>query len=135
MTITSINYTKTYNLGSYQSEKIGIEISINEGENAMQALDEAKKLAQEFHEKNNPLPFVSGETIITPASEEPLPEIKVDKKTQKEQQLQNWINLINEATTIPKPLGLMGYETVCKNNPILKEAFDKKLKLLQDATS
>ena len=52
MNITSINYTKTYNLGSYQSEKIGVEISINEGENAMEALDTVKKLCQEFHEKD-----------------------------------------------------------------------------------
>lgn len=132
MNITSINYTKTYNLGSYQSEKIGVEISINEGENAMEALDTAKKLCQEFHDKNNPEPFVSGETIIQPASTEPIPEIKVDKKTAKEQQEQNLIDAINSCTELKV---LESYRLIAKSNEKLQTAYDNKLKQLQDATN
>ena len=132
MTITTVSYQKTYNLGNYSSERIGVEVSINEGENAMEALDTAKKLCQEFHEKNNPEPFVSGETIIQPASTEPIPEIKVDKRTAKERQIQNYINLINASTEIEKPMGIKGYEAIAQSNPQLKEAYDNKLKQLQN---
>ena len=132
MNITSINYTKTYNLGSYQSEKIGVEISINEGENAMEALDTAKKLCQEFHEKNNPEPFVSGETIIQPASTEPIPEIKVDKKTAKEQQEQKLIDDINSCTELKV---LESYRLIAKSNKKLQTTYDYRLKLIQDANN
>ena len=132
MNITSVNYTKTYNLGSYQSEKIGVEISINEGENAMEALDTAKKLCQEFHEKNNPEPFVSGETIIQPALTEPIPEIKIDKKTAKEQQEQKLIDDINSCTELKV---LESYRLIAKSNEKLQTAYDNKLKQLQDATN
>ena len=52
MQITTVNYTRTFNLGNYSSEKIGVELSINEGESANQALDVARDLVEQYHAEN-----------------------------------------------------------------------------------
>ena len=52
MHIQTINYTRTFNLGNYSSEKIGVEFAINKGESANEALDHARNLVEEYHEKN-----------------------------------------------------------------------------------
>ena len=39
MHIQTINYTRTFNLGNYSSEKIGVEFALNPGESADKALD------------------------------------------------------------------------------------------------
>lgn len=52
MHIQTVSYTRTFNLGNYSSEKIGVEFSINQGESANQALDHARTLVEEYHSKN-----------------------------------------------------------------------------------
>jgi len=54
MHIKSVAYTFTFNIGSYQSEKIGVEVELNAGESANDALETARNLVNEFHEKNFP---------------------------------------------------------------------------------
>lgn len=132
MTITSISYQKTYNLGNYSSERIGVEVSINEGENAMEALDTAKNLCQEFHEKNNPEPPQS--TVVSIPLEEiaSIQAPKPDKKTAKEQQEQRLIDDINSCQEIKV---LESYRLIAKTNENLQTAYDNKLKQLQDANS
>lgn len=52
MHIQTINYTRTFNLGNYSSEKIGVEFSLNQGESATKALDIARDLVEEYHKQN-----------------------------------------------------------------------------------
>ena len=52
MHIQTINYTRTFNLGNYSSEKIGVEFSLNQGESANKALDIARDLVEEYHKQN-----------------------------------------------------------------------------------
>jgi hypothetical protein len=52
MHIQTVNYTRTFNLGNYSSEKIGVEFSLNEGESASEALDYARELVEEYHAEN-----------------------------------------------------------------------------------
>jgi len=52
MHIQTVNYTRTFNLGNYSSEKIGVEFSLNEGESATKALDYARELVEEYHAEN-----------------------------------------------------------------------------------
>ena len=49
MHIQVINYQRTFNLGNYASEKIGVEVAINAGEDAKEALETAKSLVEEYH--------------------------------------------------------------------------------------
>lgn len=52
MHIQTINYSRTFNLGSYSSEKIGVELAINQGESANKALDIARELVEDYHKQN-----------------------------------------------------------------------------------
>lgn len=49
MEITQISYHKTFNLGNYSNEKIGIDIKIAPGEDPMEAFAEAKKQVEKSH--------------------------------------------------------------------------------------
>lgn len=49
MKATKVNYEKTFNLGNYQNEVIGIEIEIEKGETAQQAIEMAKKFVEHMH--------------------------------------------------------------------------------------
>ena len=46
MKATKVNYEKTFNLGNYQNEVIGIEIEIEENETAQQAFEMAKRFVE-----------------------------------------------------------------------------------------
>ena len=52
MHIQTINYTRTFNLGNYSSEKIGVEFALNQGESANKALDVARELVEQYHAEN-----------------------------------------------------------------------------------
>jgi hypothetical protein len=54
MHFSKVIYQKTFNLGNYQSEKIGVEMEINQGEPASKALDICKQLVEEYHIQNLP---------------------------------------------------------------------------------
>lgn len=53
MAITSITYSKTFPTAPFSNEKIGVEMSVDEGQDAKFILDEARKLVHEFHFENN----------------------------------------------------------------------------------
>jgi len=54
MKITTVNYQKTFNLGNYCSEKIGMDIQLDEGDTPELALDIAKTIVHGWHKQNNP---------------------------------------------------------------------------------
>ena len=54
MRITEITYHRTFNLGNFNSERIGVKVDINEGESASEALETAKQLVEETHKNNYP---------------------------------------------------------------------------------
>ena len=54
MKITEITYNRTFNLGNYNSERIGVKFDINDGESASEALELAKQLVEETHKNNYP---------------------------------------------------------------------------------
>lgn len=49
MKATKVIYEKTFNLGNYQNEVIGIEIELAEGEKASGAMDMAKRFVEAKH--------------------------------------------------------------------------------------
>ena len=53
MNIERISYQKTFNLGYYSSERIGADVLINPGEDAMQGIELARQLVTENFKKNN----------------------------------------------------------------------------------
>lgn len=49
MQVQTIEYHKVYNLGNYSNEKIGVTISLQPGENPVDAFAEAKKIVEKSH--------------------------------------------------------------------------------------
>ena len=127
MHIQTVSYTKTFNLGNYSSEKIGVEFSLNQGESANEALDHARTLVEEYHSKNvarlkelseflgidpDTYPFTGEETIPTQS-----------KKTLAEKTKE----FIDSCKTKQE---LKAWELMSKSNPELLEYYNNKLKTL-----
>lgn len=49
MKVTSIKYQKTFNLGNYSNEVIGMEAGVEEGEGLLQAVIELRKAVEHAH--------------------------------------------------------------------------------------
>jgi hypothetical protein len=107
MHIQTVNYQKTFNLGNYSSEKIGVEIVLNAGEDAKKALDTAKELVEEYHKENFKEVNQEPEEIVSP-----------------EKELDNTIDFINSCKTEGE---LREVYLMCQKNPVLKSYYDLKI--------
>lgn len=56
MKITTVSYHKVFNLGNYSNEKIGIDITLGDGDNPLDAFAEAKKQVEKSHQFFQDLP-------------------------------------------------------------------------------
>ena len=120
MHIQTINYTRTFNLGNYSSEKIGVEFAINQGESATKALDIAKELVEEYHKKN-----VEQLKDLGYFHDEQVPDVIIP--TQSKQTLaEKTIEFINACKT---KHDLKAWELMAKSNPEVLEIYNAKLKL------
>jgi len=54
MNIISVNYNRTYAIGPFLNEKIGVEATIEEGDNPIEVLKSLKELADNFNKIANP---------------------------------------------------------------------------------
>jgi len=123
MHIEKVNYQKTFNLGNYTSEKIGIELVLHQGESADKALDIAKELVEEYHKRHL--------VTISPDYEH-LVEYPVSNviKTQSPQTLaEKTKQFIDECKTIED---LRAWELMSKNSSELKEYYNNKLLKLKN---
>ncbi len=128
MNITSVSYVKLFPLGMYINEKIGVEVSLEAGEDAMLALDTARNLVHEYHEKNNPIPF-AGVTAI--ADNPTIPNVQVDKepptKLTKEEKQKKYIT---DTTTIEGADGLKSFALLVSKNKHLEETYNAHMEFL-----
>jgi hypothetical protein len=120
MHIQTINYTRTFNLGNYSSEKIGVEFALNEGESATKALDYARELVEEYH-KQNVIKLKDLNEFYQEIPDEIIPT--QSKKTLAEKTAE----FINACKTRDE---LRAWELMAKNNPDLMEIYNAKLKSL-----
>lgn len=126
MQITTVNYTRTFNLGNYSSEKIGVELSINEGESANQALDVARDLVEQYHSENiKRLSKIREFLGVSDSYQEEINEIipTQSKKTLAEKTKE----FINACKTKEE---LKAWELMSKSNPELIKHYNNKLKSL-----
>ncbi len=65
MEILSVTYSKVFNLGNFENEKIGVEIVMGEGDNLNDIMERARKYVHHQHELQNSLATISNlEQII-----------------------------------------------------------------------
>lgn len=118
MHIEKVNYQKTYNLGNYTSEKIGVELVLHQGESADKALDIAKELVEEYHKRHLLTIFPDYEHLV----EYPVSNVI---KTQSPQTLaQKTKQFIDECKTVED---LKAWELMSKSSADLKEYYNNKL--------
>lgn len=133
MHIQTVNYTRTFNLGNYSSEKIGVEFALNEGESATKALDYARELVEEYHTENvkrqkELYDENVGESLYkivggfgTPNKSEIIP---TQSKQTLAEKTKSFIDLCKSKEE------LKAWELMCKSNPELLEHYNNKLKTL-----
>jgi hypothetical protein len=119
MHIAKVNYQKTFNLGNYQSEKIGIEMELNQGESASKALDVCKELVEEYHRENLKTHAIVDVDTLT---------IEVIQTQSKQSVVEKAIMFINSCTSEED---MKAWEFMSKTYPNVKEAYDKKLKTIK----
>jgi len=124
MHIQTINYTRTFNLGNYSSEKIGVEFALNPGESANKALDNARELVEEYHKKSLKQIEEAGFYF---EQDEPIIE-KIIPTQSKKTLTEKTKDFIDSCTTIED---LKAWELMSKNNPELQEHYNKKLNNLK----
>ena len=121
MHIQTIIYQRTFNLGNYSSEKIGVEFAINQGESANKALDIARELVEDYHKQNvvrlKDLGYFNNEQI----TEEVIPS------QSKKSLAEKTIEFINACKTKEE---LRAWELMAKNNPEVLESYNAKHKSL-----
>jgi hypothetical protein len=120
MHIQTIHYTRTFNLGNYSSEKIGVEFALNPGESADKALDNARQLVEEYHKKSVKQIEEAG---LYFEQDEPITE-KVIPTQSKKTLTERTKEFIDSCKTKQE---LKAWELMCKNNPELLEYYNNKL--------
>ena len=121
MHIQTVSYTRTFNLGNYSSEKIGVEFALNQGESANKALDIARELVEEYHKQNVIRLKELGYFYDEQVSEEVIP-------TQSKQTLaEKTKNFIDSCKTKEE---LKAWELMSKSNPELLKHYNNKLNTL-----
>jgi len=120
MHIQTIHYTRTFNLGNYSSEKIGVEFALNPGESADKALDNARQLVEEYHKKSVKQIEEAG---LYFEQDEPIVE-KVIPTQSKKTLTERTKEFIDSCSTKQE---LKAWELMCKNNPELLEYYNNKL--------
>ncbi len=120
MTLTNISYQRVYPLGSYSTERIGLEATLDEGENPQTALEHLKTMVEELHQetlKSLPTDDFRG-THVRDVVEEPVDKIKGMIQV---------INLCSNTTALERFKPQVDRE----NNPELTEAYKTKLQSLK----
>lgn len=83
MNISKVTFAKLFANSSYLNERVGIEIELSQGENAMDALNEAKELAESFHKKAYPELYKFNEKSLTAEEVATIKEIELCDKVEK----------------------------------------------------
>lgn len=135
MKITKASYGRTYSLGSFQSERIDLEATIDEGEDIQFVVCNLKHECDQVHQKNNPHLHQEQETTVWNSEvpnlglqvTEPQEAIPSKKLSQEEVLAQ----LIEDATTLK---ALKWLEKPSEKYPQTKELYQNKLNQLTNAT-
>jgi len=115
MSITSVTYSRKYPTGPFLNETIGVEITLEENQDPLEALAEAKKLTDAFHVEANPhlyngvdavgsKPFLEAVTLIDERELLPVHDINQEREAVS---IENATTLEELATVKPKDKKLM----------------------------
>lgn len=122
-TITKVTYRRTYNLGSFQSEAIGVEMDLNENEDPINAFREMNKITDAYHaETLTQLDLYRG-TQIRDIEEQ---DVQIEKIPDT---IKSTMEEIDKCLTMDE---LKGFWLVCKGNLSLSTYYKIREKQLND---
>lgn len=118
---------KLFPYAPYLNEYIGFEDEVWETETELEAVDRLRKLAERSHKERYPHLYTESGSPVTI---EQVPEQQVDKTNEisKEDAVQRVVGQINSCTELKV---LQSYRMIAAGNPVLKEAYDNKLKTFE----
>lgn len=120
MRISKVYYQRNFRLGTFLFETVGVGIEVNEGEDAKQALDEAKRLTNEY-----------GETMYEEAeSMRGTHETLIHAASEPTDKIASWMEVIRLCSTITA-LQRFEKQVEREQNQELTNAYNEKLKQLQ----
>jgi len=125
MTLTNISYQRVYPLGSYSTERIGLEATLDEGENPQTALEHLKTMVEELHQetlKSLPTDDFRGTHVRDVVEENP------SIKAIREEMLA--CTKISETNAKGVEIGLMAYAGAASKYPELNETYLSMLEKL-----
>jgi len=125
MKLSQISYQRVYPLGSYSTERIGLEATLDEGENPQTALEHLKTMVEELHQetlKSLPTDDFRG-THVRNVVEEPVDSVN---------KVLEAIRLCNEIEGNGE-FSLRTYWLISKGNLVLSQAYKEREKQLTDA--
>jgi hypothetical protein len=137
MKITKVNYTKSYTIGPFLQEKVGFEAEIDGTcESPESALNELKRIADQWHIVNNPQVHYDGSSVSWQKSDEArmLPEIKSEKPVEEDNRIQVMMNDLYDCKTAEelKSFDLVATALEKKSDFRLRYAYNEKLKQLTE---
>jgi hypothetical protein len=109
-----ITYRKTFNLGNYSSEAIGVDMLLDDGDSPVTALNEAKLLVEQYHKESNPILY----------NEINEPEQIIQKETDFMSKTEQ---LIHDIGTCRELKVLETYKLIVRNDQAANEAYRRKL--------
>ena len=129
MKILTVNYQKTFNLQNYSSERIGMEASVDEYEDAATVMRTLKDNVEEIHVKNNPqlYEFTGRDEVFM---NQIIPKTPTELKS-KPKFTNTTDSIIYDIEHCPDEKELKTYQTLASTNEKIKEAYYNRLKSLQ----
>ena len=132
MKIDRITYKEKFYTFQYLNCDIGMECSIDEGENILEAIKKLRDTCIEFHKQEFPNLYSNGKPITVEQVGGGEGE-----HSQKSNTIQAMISDMNQVTAIDErnnlgvQVGLLAYATTGLDSPEFREAYEKKLQSLQ----
>jgi hypothetical protein len=120
-----VSYQRVFNMGNYESIRIGADVIVNAGEDAKSALNEAKEFVEQWQKENSIHHYADNTPDIPIIPKEVRPE------KYKDSPLPMHSNLLDDINSCTELKILESYVFLAKRTPALKQAYDNKLKELQ----
>ena len=130
MKIDRVSYQKVYAVAAYVTERIGVEASIDEGQDPKFVLAELKKLCDEVNQANNPHLYANQKpNAVYPLTPDDVFTERLMQMPDINEEEIDPPSLINQMTTCTSPVVFKIYKNLVKTDEE-KEFYDKKMEEL-----
>ena len=119
MQFKTVAYQKTFNIGSYESVRIGVELELSPEDTPESALQLARDTVIKFHQETAPLEEMRGmvERDVLPSLDVTILAVIEDLKK---------CTVIDQKNSFGVQVGLLSYKEMAEKFPDIQKAYDIK---------